>query len=772
MSGGGKKKGASATISNYHMSIHFGLCHGPIDSLRKIIIKEKEAWTGNATAATDIGINRMDLFGGDEKEGGVRGIVRFMRGDTAQTMPDALAQKFGRTSANMPAYRGVASCFFYAGNYTGGSIEEPQFSARGFLWMQNNPYLPSPWFTATRVAKGLSSGLQVIAGVSADFPDSNPAHIIFECLTDTDWGMGLSSTSINVDSFNEMAQTLYDEQFGLSLMWTAQSSIEDFIQEILDHVLATIFVNPRTGLLQVKLIRGDYDPDDLRTFSPDNCDVKSRQRKAWGETVNELVVTWTNPASEEEETVTVQDSGNIAMQGGIVSDSRNYYGIRRAELAVTVGARDLRSASSPLLSVEIEADRSAWDLLPGDVCKFSWPDDGLEEVVMRVGAIDYGKPGAPTITASLIEDIFTDDPGVWTTPPASSWVDPSEEPTPMTYTQFYTMPLPPLVAQGAVSTDEVDDQYPRVVAGILATHTSEDVINFELSGEKLLNTGETYIGSLGTKYLSLRAELVEPLVEEARSTVVSFGDFVGNRPLPMIGDYLLIGDGTDSVCEWAVVEAFGGSPEAFTLVRGVYDTVPRAWPAGTPIWVVVVSSTTTDTNERIATEEIDYYLRPRTSKGVLALGDAPVAIATMTNRPYCPFRPANTQIDGTTFGEKIYDTETFADVPTSWANRNRLVEDVQIRAWTDANVTPEAGQTTTIRILTEWGDPLAEHSGLSGTSFDVPYESFDYERHPQVAFISVRDGFESIQYATNTVTFDLYGYGRDYGDDYGGTLGG
>lgn len=772
MSGGGKKKGASATISNYHMSIHFGLCHGPVDSLRKIIIKEKEAWAGNATASTDIGINLMNLFGGDEKEGGVRGIVRFMRGDTAQVMPDALAQKFGRTAATMPAYRGVASCFFYAGNYAGGSIEEPQFSARGFLWMQNNPYLPAQWFTVSRVAKGLSSDLQTIPGVSADFPDSNPAHIIYECLTDTDWGMGMSSTGINVESFNEMAQALYDEQFGLSLLWTQSSSIESFIQEILDHILATIFVNPRTGLLQVKLIRGDYDPDDLRTFGPDNCNVKSRQRKAWGETVNELVVTWTNPASEEEETITVQDSGNIAMQGGIVSDSRNYYGIRRAELAVTVGARDLRSASSPLLSVEIEADRTAWDLLPGDVCKFTWPEDGLEEVIMRVGAIDYGKPGAPTISAALIEDIFADDPGVWSTPPASAWVDPSELPTPMTYTQFYTVPLPPLVAQGVVSIDEVDDQYPRVIAGLLATHTSEDVINYELTGEKVLTTGETYLGSLGTKYLSMRAELVEPLVEEARSVVVDFGTFVGNRPLPMIGDYLLIGEGTDSVCEWAVVESYGGSPEAFTILRGVYDTIPRAWPAGTPIWVVVIASTTTDTNERLAGGNVDYYLRPRTSKGVLALGDTTVAVATMTDRPYRPFRPANTQIDGTTFGDKVYLTETFADIPVSWSNRNRLVEDAQVLAWTDGNVTPETGQTTTIRILTEWGDVLTEITGLSGTSYDIPYSAFDYERFPQVAFVSERDGFESIQYAMNTVEFRLYGYGRFYGSDYGGTLGG
>jgi hypothetical protein len=320
--------------------------------------------------------------------------------------------------------------------------------------------------------------------------------------------------------------------------------------------------------------------------------------------------------------------------------------------------------------------------------------------------------------------------------------------------------------------DEVDDQYPRVVAGLLATHTGEDVINYELFGTKILNTGETYTGSLGSKYLSLRSELPNSLVEEARSTITNFGQFVGNRPLPMIGDYLVFGSGADSECEWAVVESFDSGTHTFVVIRGVYDTVPRAWPEGTPVWVCVLASSTTDTNERVATEEINYYLRSRTSKGVLALADTPVAVATMTARPYCPFRPANTKIDGTTFGNKTYLTETFADIPVSWANRNRLVEDALVRVWTDGNVTPEAEQTTTIRVLTQWGALLTEYTGLTGTSYDIPYSAFDYERFPQIAFVAERDGFESIQSAMNTVEFRLYGYGRFYGSDYGGTLGG
>jgi hypothetical protein len=742
------------------MSIHYGICHGPVDSISAIIVKEdRTAWSGTLTAQTKIRLDLMDLFGGDAKEGGIQGYFTYLPGGPSQVMPDELAAKFGLTGATMPGYRGLSSIFFH------GSGSE------GFLWGQNNPYLVSTWIKATRVAKGLSSSYQSIQ-VSGGDVEANPAHIIYECLTNTDWGMGLPSSSIDVAAFEAAAVTLYNEQFGLCLLWTKQSSIENFVSEIIDHILATVFVDLKTGLLSIKLIRGDYDSDDLRELTPDNCRITSRQRKAWSETINEIVVTWTNPESEEEETVSVQDNGNIAMQGGIVSDTRNYYGVRRSALAATLAERDLRSASAPLLSAEVEADRSFWDVVPGDVLKLSIPEDGLSDMVVRVGAIDYGKPGSPTIKLSVMEDVFALDSGVWENPPGSAWVDPGEDPTEMTYAQFYTMPIPPLIKAAIVSTDDPDKDYPKVLPGLLAAHSSSDAVNFDLYGEKVRSTGEIYIGNLGTKLMSARATLSSSLVAAATSTVVDpFSDFIGNRPAPTNGDFLVIGSLGDADCEWVAVNTYTEETATYELLRGVYDTVPKDWPAGTPVWVVTFLDSTTDRTERVADGEIDYYLRTRTSLGILPLGSTPLTNFTPTDRPYRPFRPANTSVDGSFFAAKVYEEEPSV-VPVAWANRNRLVEDATFARWADSNVTPEDGQTTTIRIETEWGDVLAEHTSLSGTSFSVPYASFDYERNPRVVFLSERDGFESIQGRAEIVTFDLYGYGRNYGNDYGGTLGG
>jgi hypothetical protein len=159
------------------------------------------------------------------------------------------------------------------------------------------------------------------------------AHIIYDgALTEhrLGHGHGLTDILIDVDSFEDAGVVLYNEPLGLSMIWTRQSSIQDFIQEVLDHIQAALFVDPQTGLLTLKLIRGDYDVGTLPTIDPSNATLTNFGRKLWGEIVNEISVTWTNPDNEQDETVTVHDLASITTQGGIISDSRNYYGVRYA----------------------------------------------------------------------------------------------------------------------------------------------------------------------------------------------------------------------------------------------------------------------------------------------------------------------------------------------------------------------------------------------------------------------------------------------------------
>jgi hypothetical protein len=121
--------------------------------------------------------------------------------------------------------------------------------------------------------------------------DMNPAHIIRECLTDKEWGMGYSESDIDDASFIAAADTLFDEQMGISILWQRENTIEAFVQDVVRHIDAALYVDRRTGKFVLKLIRADYDPNALITLTPDNIErVENYKRPAFGDLVNSVTV--------------------------------------------------------------------------------------------------------------------------------------------------------------------------------------------------------------------------------------------------------------------------------------------------------------------------------------------------------------------------------------------------------------------------------------------------------------------------------------------------
>lgn len=877
-------------VTEYRMSIHYGICAGPVDYISQIIVNEKVAWTGLQDDLGAIEIDNEDLFGGPKKEGGVKGTATFLPGASDQTLSEFLAGKYGRTTATMPAYRGIATLFF---------TENSEDDRAGFFWTANQPYLPGTWVKVARTSVGLNAdyakiwrglsagGAEVVLSwwqntfdqatspssndeakmgfsfldangdqigdtveaaydaptdwtersVSGTIPDgavtlrvfmdmlrnagfnndgyiddisltidgestvlinpgaetgdgtgwtislgtlgirsaspaphsgtyyfyggstlsnvshvyqdifigefdSNPAHIIYECLTNTEWGMGAASSQIDVDGFEDAAQTLYEEGFGLSLIWTAQTTIEAFVSEILDHIEATLFVDPQTGLLTLKLIRDDYVVDDLPVFTPDNSTVTKFSRKLWGETVNEINVTWTNPENEEEETVTAQDLANIAAQGGVVSDNRNYYGVRSKTLAIKLAQRDLRAAATPLASCDIEINREGYSIKPGDVIVLDSEDDGVSNLVMRVGPVDYGKPTDSTIRASLVEDIFSLPVADYTVPPDTSWEDESEQPSAAANTLVFTLPY--YLVANEVDPSVSDVEYPEVFAGVLASQTGSDTHEFELYGDVTDSTGTTSTGDLGTKTIASRATLASALDAEVETIISSFpGRTTGNGPT--VGGLILIEGTNETDSELCLVSAYGGSPAAYTLKRGVLDTVPREWPVGTPVWFIDSSMTFSDDTVRSEAESVDYQVLPRTSLGLLPLSSAPVVTETLTARPHLPLRPANVKVNSDDGFAGTVDVIGVNPIPVTWVRRNRVTEDSAILAWDATDVTPETSQTTTVTLTDLDGVELHSYTAIAGTSQNVDPADFGSVGEGYIVVTSELDSLESLQ---------------------------
>lgn len=110
--GGGKGGDPKMKVTNYYMSLHLGVCTGPVDAVKAIIVGEKVAWEGNRTTPGVERIDKPNLYGGLKKEGGLLGDVAFLLGGQTQVIPEDIATSFGETPGSLPAYRGITSLFF------------------------------------------------------------------------------------------------------------------------------------------------------------------------------------------------------------------------------------------------------------------------------------------------------------------------------------------------------------------------------------------------------------------------------------------------------------------------------------------------------------------------------------------------------------------------------------------------------------------------------------------------------------------------------------
>jgi hypothetical protein len=402
-----KKKSlfSSATVGyRYFMGVQFLSGIGPMDALTRVEVGEKLAWSGSQTTSGNLTIDQPNLFGGKNREGGLSGVLEVRMGADDQAASAYLEAKLG---APQSADRGLATTVFRSGDGTKGG------------YIGNSAY-PKPWaFTWRRILKGWVNDAPWYPAAAAIGTSMNPAHIIYQTLTDPEWGMGVPASALDDTVFRDAADDFVAEGFGLDLQLTQQVATEDFLQIVLDHVGGLLRFNHATGLIELKLLRGDYDPSELEIFDESRISRITRyQRQGWGETVNEIVLVYTDPTTRRETSCSVNSLGNINAQGGVVSEKLNYPGISSHTIAAQVALRELRARSTPLASLEFEIDRSAWAYTPGDVFRFSWARLGVEEVVCRVVKAVQSELDRNVIVVSAVEDIYGLPSASYTSTPA------------------------------------------------------------------------------------------------------------------------------------------------------------------------------------------------------------------------------------------------------------------------------------------------------------------------------------------------------------------
>lgn len=310
----------------------------------------------------------------------------------------------------VPGFRGMFTAFF-----------------DGIISM-NNPY-PKPWkFRVRRTTKGWDGpvwqpGLATIT--MGDIKAMNPAHIIYECLTNRQWGRGLARERLDDAAFTAVATSLVSEGFGLCLRWNRSDAIESFVQGILNHIGGAMFTSRSSGLITLRLIRGGYDINTLPHFTPETGLLDVSDSAVASTSVNEIQVTYRDPITDAEQSVKVSNLGALQAAGGAVNSiAKDYKGIPTAELANRVAQRDLRASSVNLRKFSVTLDRRGRSIEPASVFLISDPARGISPTPVRAGQIQDGTLTDGKITIAAVQDVFELPQVSWSVDVPSTWVPP------------------------------------------------------------------------------------------------------------------------------------------------------------------------------------------------------------------------------------------------------------------------------------------------------------------------------------------------------------
>lgn len=737
-------KGKKVTIGyRYRLGFHLILCQGGADAITKIRYEDRDAWTGNVTGNTTVTINKPDLFGGDKKQGGLQGNIDFMFGADTQPVNSYLsfhcnraiapayvnpfltqggADYWGSTlvdtanntmTANggtpVPAYRGVVSLLF-----------------KNFMYGAMNPYMKPFRVTVRRIPTtlGATNSSITIDGIQ----HANPAHIIYDVLTNKQWGQGLETGDIDIASFTTAAATLASEGFGVSFKWAEEGTAESFINMVLAHCAGTLFPDPATGKYTLKLMRNDYVVANLTTLDESNIiNMRSYQRMSNNDLTNEITIQYYDPINEKDAKLTVQNLASIRSVGRVVRRVIEYPGIRSQTLAARVAQRDLLAFSTPLAKLTLEVNLTAWNLRPGDCFKFSWAKLGIVSGVYRIIEIEYGALRDNKIVINAIEDIYALPSAsyVGTQPPL--WSEVTADLQDITTYKFFDAPYWNLIQyfgeDYAATLADNRNYFAAVVPRANGLWT--DFLLYE-------NVSGTYTereSAQFSPFVSMTADIAQL---DTSATYSGFYD-LDLVTLPALG---VIDN------EWVWVTAINTTTKTLTLTRGVLDSVPAAHLAGALLYIYGTEDYVLDESDtRFAAEGLTYKMLPRSTSGVLELANATARAYTVNGRQQRPYPPGNVTLNTTYFPTSVTD-----DVVVAWAHRDRTVQTATPIGWTSGNVGPEAGVTYTLTFYRgATATVVYTITGQTGTSFTATEAQIGEEDDLRLEIKSVRSSIDNFQ---------------------------
>lgn len=646
-------KDRSLIAVRYQLAVQFALCRGTIDAVTAIYVDDEGVWSGSLGSSSGDGYSFSDeTFWGGEGEGtnwqgGLVIAGRIYNGDPNQSADGYLAN-FQSPSV---AYRGTAYVTFDG-------------------WIGNAPTMPKVAFVVERYPNnvGLLSNKHKI-GV-----DCNPVEVLYEILTNAEWGMGLTAGDIDVSTFVDAGNTLYDEGNGWGYLWQESMSLRELRKAVEKQIAGSVYLDPADGLFKLKLIRDDYTLASQPLVDESNTlQVRSFTRPAWNETTNTVRVKYQSRSKNYETTYAIaNDLANAQVTQGPNTLEIDFPGCKTAALANDLAWRELREASYPYARIGLTVNRDLYGVVPGDVLRFSHAQYGIEEMAVRVISVDYGSIGAGEIRLECIEDVFYALDGSYLPPDDSEDDGEPDDLIPFGTSDQFAIEAP---AGLVYLTDTPNNLGPRIASGARSDIDSA-AVRFRVKYRNSVSSGGqtgsyidlglvasdfAYIGTLNSSLAGLNSSFPAQGTLDINIDITSADyslddlfeawNYAADNIHSLGWGLCVIEPGTANE-EWILAQDIVDSGTGVQLVniyRGALDSVPKAHSSGARVWFWFALGTGVTDDTVTISRYYDVKLIPESLWEALDDADATACTEFYVASGYralCPLPPDELNING------------------------------------------------------------------------------------------------------------------------------
>ncbi|MEN6337740.1 MAG: hypothetical protein ABFE01_26090 [Phycisphaerales bacterium] len=375
-------------------------CQGPVDGCKMLFYGAsrdgKVCWPAadDATTLADDGLTSgwifaPTLFGGPYSGGGIMGNISILLGTSTQARNAYLVS---RVDPAVPAFRGLASIV-----------------CEQIMWGQSQYPMVLAAMMKRVLVEGDGDERWYIAKAAINTLDINPAHLLRECFTNDSWGEHMAESQLG-DTWTTVADTLYDEGFGISYWYVPEpGNLKKVISEVLDVIDGVIYDDPYTGLLEIMLVRDDYEASELPVFTERDFQIENFARMLWRNVPGHIILKFCDRIFPEADAqVSSIDNAIIDKQGRSVPEELDYPMICDSTLAATVVNRKGRAMTALPAMLELKCKRIMSGLHQGSVFKITYDDPTLPiaSMIVRVVGINYGGSENQSLTMTVIEDVY------------------------------------------------------------------------------------------------------------------------------------------------------------------------------------------------------------------------------------------------------------------------------------------------------------------------------------------------------------------------------